>query len=418
MAQLGGVIVAWGWLLFLFLALWVAWETYLFIKHVDYTNAIKWTFLEITVPEDTPQTPKAMENAFDVWGGIHKDPDLIEKYFEGYFLAWYSCEIQCKRDQVRYILVVPTVHAKFFEGVVYGQYSAAHVTEVEDYTQEYSFRDLEKKYDLYGTEIVLVKDDYYPIRTYREYEDTFAEDDKYVDPHQALIEAYTNIGEGEQFWVQVLVKPVAGDDIQKWADKGQDKIAEISGQKKEVPEGIWAQLSGLLTKLPGEILGAFVNGPTTPEDKKKEALELRFHNPAQDAEMKGILLKVSHSAYKTKLRLIYIAPVGKLDKPSISKAIGVFKQFNTFHLNSLKPDPATKTNGPNYVLKQSRRHFRKKSVLLNYQWRDFWGDESGQMLVAEELATLYHLPVKYLKSPVVRHSPSGLGSPPDNLPYV
>jgi hypothetical protein len=416
-AQFSEAIFIWGWLFILFFALWIAWETYKYLKHVDYFSAIRWTFLQVTVPEESAQTPKAMENAFDVWGGIHKNPDLIEELFEGYMLAWYSCEIVCTKNRARYILVVPTDHAKFFEGVIYGQYPTAAVQEVEDYTQEFSYQNLEKDYDLYGTEMILAKDDIYPIRTYREYEDALAEDDKFVDPHQALIEAFTNVEDGEHFWVQILIKPIAGEENAKWAEKGQERIQELAGTAPKKPPSVTGGLADIAKSLPGDLITSVTRGPMEVDSKDKKSYEFRLLDPAQEAEMKGILLKITRSSFRVKIRVLHIAPIGKLHKPNIGKAIGAFKQFWSFQFNQQFPDPVTKTNGPNYILKKTRRSYRKRAILLNYQWRDFWGDKSGEMYNAEELATMYHFPIKYVHSPGIERAQAGFGSPPANLPY-
>jgi hypothetical protein len=416
--QLADVLLAWGWLFLVFLALWIAWETYLYIKHIDYVSAIQWTYLQVRVPEDSAQTPKSFENAVEVWGGIHKDPDLIEKLFEGYFLPWYSCEIQCLKGIARYIIVVPTGHAKFMEGVIYGQYPTAEVREVEDYSQMFTYQNIEKTFDMWGSEVILAKDDFYPIRLYREFEDTFAEDDRFVDPHQALIETFTNINEGEHFWVQILVKPMAAKTIDKWAEQGQEKISELSGSEKKEKPGWFKAIGEVLLNIPGAALTALLSGPQEAPEKKKDEKKFKIYNPSEDAEMKGILQKVSRAGFKVKIRVMHFAPVGKLHKPNYGKAIGVFKQFSSFQLNQLKPDGASKTNGPNYVLKQTRRRYRKRKILLDYQQRDFWGDTSGDMMSAEEIATLYHFPIKYVRSPAIERATSGLGSPPENLPYI
>lgn len=415
-SQLSGVILTWGWLLIVLLILWIAWEVYIFIKRLDYVQGIKLTFLQITVPEDTPQTPKAMEQAFEVWGGIHKNPDLIEKYFEGYLLPWYTCELQCTRNKVRFIMVVPTVHRKFFEGVIYGQYPSADIREVEDYAREFTVRDLEKTFDMYGTELILSEEDFYPIRTYHEYEDALAEDERYIDPLQALIEAFTTCEEGEHYWVQLLVKPIDAGDIQKWAEKGQERILKLSGREKKEELGLLRKTTSILVGLPGDLLQLAVGG--VGEEKRPEQRERFFMTPSEQEEAKGILQKVIRSGFKVKIRLAHFAPAGKLHKPNISKTIGVFKQFNTAHLNSFYPDPNSKTNGPNYILKQTRRNWRKRKVLLDYQYRDFWGDRSGYMMTAEELATLFHFPSKYGRSPSIERATAGLGSAPDNLPYT
>lgn len=415
-SQLSSVLLTWGWLLIVFLIMWVAWEVYIFLKRIDYVSAIQLTFLQITVPDDTIQTPKSMEQAFEVWGGIHKNPDLIEKYFDGYMLAWYSCELQCLRNKVRFIMVVPTVHRKFFEGVIYGQYPSAEIREVEDYAQQFSIADLEKTYDMYGTELILEKDDYYPLRTYLAYEDALAEDERYIDPLQALIEAFTSCEEGEHYWFQMLVKPIDSRSIRQWSEKGQERIMKLSGREKKEKPTLLAMLVSTFVALPGELLSTMLGN--TAEDDKREVKERFFMTPSEQEEAKGILQKITRTGFKTKLRVMHFAPAGKLHKPNVSKTIGVFKQFNTFHLNSLYPDPSSKTNGPNYILKLTRRNWRKRKILVDYLYRDFWGDKSGYMMSAEELATLFHFPSKYGRSPSIERATSGLGSAPDNLPFV
>lgn len=410
------MLLTWGWLFIVFFALWIAWEVYLFIKHIDYISAIHFTYLKITIPDESPETPKGMEQAFEVWGGIHKDPDVIERYFEGYFLAWYSCEIFCTRNKAQFILVIPTNHVRFFEGVIYGQYPTANIEETDDYALRYSFRDLEKTFDMYGTELILTDDEIYPIRTYLNYADVLAEDDKFVDPLQALLEAFTTIEEGEEFWFQLLVKPVSAKVIKSWAKKGENKMLEISGRAPKEKPSVVQEFFSYMASLPGEILGVLV-GPAG-ETKEEEKVRPVFLNPGEQAVVQGILDKVSRSGFKTKIRVIHIAPPGKLHKPNISKAIGVFKQFSSFNLNGFKPDPDIKTNGPNYFFKASRRRVRKRNILLNYQWRDFWGDDSGFMMSAQELSTLYHFPTKYGRSPSIQRATAGLGTPPENLPFA
>lgn len=406
-----------GWVFVVFLILWTAWEAYLLVKMGDYVAAIEWTFLQIRLPDDAEETPKMMQVAYEVWGGVHKGPDLNELYFDGYLEAWFSCELHLEANKVRYIMVVPTAHRKIFEGVIYGQFPRAEIKEVEDYTRRFDVADIRKKFDMYGTEIILVKDDIYPIRTYIEYENKFGEEDKYVDPHQAIVEMLSHVGPGEEFWIQILIRPMDAEYIAKWSEEGAKEIAKISGQAKESPPTFGEQLRSFFTSLPGEILSILsTNNP--PESSDKDELKLRFFNPGDEAKMKGILQKTSQSGFKVKIRAVYLAPVGQLSKPNIGRLIGAFKQFSTWNLNSLKPDGSTKTNGPNYVLRDKRRYYRERQVFVNFQSRDFWGRFSGQWFNAEELATLYHFPVKYVRTPGLERAKAGQKTPPPNLPYV
>ncbi len=416
-SALGPSLFAFGWILLVFLILWIGWSTYLLLKMNDYVSAIQWTFLQIRLPDLSEETPRSMETAFDIWGGIHKSPDLNEKYFDGYIEAWYSCEIEIRAGQVRYIMVVPTAHRRIFEGVIYGQYPRAEITEVEDYSLRYNWRDLRTKFDIYGTEIDLTKDDFYPIKTYKSYETPLAENDRYVDPHQGMIEALAAVGPGEEFWIQILVRPLSGSQTEKWKDKGEAEVAKISGQEKKQGPSLASQIGDFFMAIPGEVMSGFLKGPGE-ESKKKEELKFKLFNPVDEAKMKGILQKVSQNSYKVLIRGIHIAPPGQLQKPSIGRLIGAFKQFNTLNLNSFKPDSKTRTNGPNYIMRDARRKFRERSILLKYQWRDMWGIDAGRWMSAEELATLYHFPVKYVRAPGVQRSKAGLHSPPDNLPYA
>lgn len=422
LVEFSSVLLATAWLIVFWLVLWTAWRVFKILSTADYVGAIQWTCLQITIPEDNPQTPKSMENAFEVWAGVHKAPDVIEKFFEGYLDAWYSCEIHCEPNRVRYIMVVPTLHRKFFEGVIYGQYPAAEVREVEDYTQNYNYQDLEQKYDLFGSEIILARDDFFPIRTYEDFADELAEDDKYIDPHQAMIEAFTNIHPGEEFWVQILIRPVDSKVVDEWVKKGEKEVGKIAGTEEEkASSNLIGKSFDVAARVPGDLFKAVMHGPLTADagaSKSKDLPGFHLYTPVDDAKMKGIVQKISHNGYKVKIRVMYMSPPGKFRKPAQSIAIGAFKQFNTFHLNSFKPDSATKTSGPAYFLKNQRRRLRKRKILLLYQWRDFWGADSGYFLTANELATLYHFPGKYLRAPVVERSLSGLGSAPENLPYA
>lgn len=416
-----GLILGYGWIVAVGLLLWIIWEIYKALKVFDYISSIEWAYLQITLPETAIQTPKSMENVFEVLGGIHKGPDVVERYFEGFLESWYSCELHCTQGRARYILVVPAAHRKFFEGVVYGQYPTAEITEVADYAQEFSWSNLEKTFDMYGTEIILTNDDIYPIKTYGEYEDALAEDERFIDPHQSLIESFTNLDEGEQFWVQVLVRPVSPNTVQKWADAGEKVINKLAGKKEERNPGLFGQLLQPIFTFPSDLFRVFAVGPIIPGEgggTGEPLLKFPITSPADDEKMKGILVKTAHGAFKTKIRIIHLAPIGKLRKPNINRALGTFKQFNTFNLNSFMPDSTTRTNKPDYFLREFRRYQRKRRILLYYQWRDFWGVESGFMLSAEELSTIYHFPAKYFRAPAVERAKAGLGSAPENIPFA
>ncbi|HSX25203.1 MAG TPA: hypothetical protein VLG69_04525, partial [Candidatus Andersenbacteria bacterium] len=323
--QFGPTLLTFGWLIVVWMIMWIAWKTYLLIKMIDYVSAIEWTFYQVTLPEESEETPRSMEVIFEVMGGIHKSPDFNEKYFDGYLEAWASFEIFCTQNSAKFIIVVPTPHKRLFEGIIYAQYPRADITEVPDYTQRYNVEDLRKKFEMWGSDIILTEDDIMPIKTYKEFEASLAERVPFVDPMQIIVEALTNIEPGEEFWIQVLVRPMDGKKIKAWEKRGEKKIAEISGQAKKEKPGMWENAKEFMSALPGEFFSAIFKGPIEVSSEKEEKV-LRFFNPVDDAKMKSILQKVSGNGYKTKIRIVHIAPVGQLKKPNISRGFGVFKQ--------------------------------------------------------------------------------------------
>lgn len=417
-ATLAPSLLTWGWALALFYTLWLCWILFRFLKVLDYVGSIKFTVLQITLPDTAEETPKSMENAIALWGGVHKAPDLYEKFFEGYQEAFYSLEVQCTAERVRYFMVIPEVHRQFFEGVVYGQYPEAEIREAPDYTLRFSPLRVREDFDVYGTDMMLANSDIYPFRTYTQYDDPLAPNDRFIDPHQALVEAYSNVKPGEEYWLQVVVWPKGADETLEWMAEGEKEIARITGRVKEKGPGFFANLWNFLLGIPRDILSVALGGePGGGAAAAKGGGDIHFFDPVETAKMEGILRKITREVYPTMVRIIYIAPKGKLHKPNVGRAIGGFKQFNTFHLNAFRPNPKTKSNGVDYIMKERRRAFRERAILAFFQWRDPVVGQRG-MLTAEEIATLYHFPAKWVKAPVLERAKAGTYSAPDNLPYV
>lgn len=418
--QIAPALLPWAWLLALFMSLWLCWTLYKFIKLLDYLGGMKWTVLQIRLPEDAEETPKAMENAIALWGGVHKAPDLFEQYFEGYVEWWYSLEVQCEADRVRYYMFIPEVFRQFFEGVIYGQYPTAEIREAADYALRFDPLRVREDFEVYGTDIILVKDDVYPIRTYTQYDDPLSPQDTFIDPHQALIEAYSNIKPGEQYWFQVIVWPTDHRKMAKWIAKGEKEIARITGRSKTLGEGFFKKFFSFFISLPRDMVNLATGGRLGPGAPATGGSDIHFFDPVETAKMEGILRKISREAYPTRVRVMYLAPKGQLHKPNVGRALGGFRQFNTFHLNSFKPDPKTKSNGVDYIMKERRRRYRERAILAEYRWRDPYGTGGmgPPMMTAEEIATLYHFPAKWVKAPVLERTKAGTYSAPDNVPYV
>ncbi len=75
------------------------------------------------------------------------------------------------------------------ESAIYAQYPEAMITEVDDYVSGIPDDYPNETHDVWGTEWTLVTNQYYPIRTYKDFEDSSAED-IFKDPMAALLESF------------------------------------------------------------------------------------------------------------------------------------------------------------------------------------------------------------------------------------
>ena len=83
---------------------------------------------------------------------------------------------------------------------IYAQYPDSEITEVaEDYVNLLSASLPDDTNDLFGSEIILSKEDYYPIRTYPEFEEKSSGPDyvKRIDPLASLAEVLSSLEVGE-----------------------------------------------------------------------------------------------------------------------------------------------------------------------------------------------------------------------------
>src|SRR3989344_4430100 len=86
-------VITWWWivlpplLFFTFLVLWIYYLT------SGYLTKMSWSMLEISVPKEVFQTPKAAENIFSALHSMSPPPEFMEKIWKGKIQDYLSLEI-------------------------------------------------------------------------------------------------------------------------------------------------------------------------------------------------------------------------------------------------------------------------------------------------------------------------------------
>lgn len=409
-ANLISVVGAGGWLVLLVLLGAILYKMYMDSIQVKYIMAMKWTFLRIRVPEENTRNPRSMEEAFNAMHGIEKKPDLLEVYLDGYVQSWVSLELRGTHEGVSFIMRVPTGNVPLVQAAIYAQYPEAEIEEVSDYMLNFPIDRIEKDFDLWGTEFVLREPDAYPIKTYVDFEDEFAEDSRYVDSIASMTEVLGSVRAGEEIWMQIVARPAILAD---WKKEGKNLALKLAG--REVPK------KQTLMDKAFENLGATVNAVVTlggkVEEKKKDKdlLGIMKLTPGEVDVIKDIQRNVSKAGYQCEFRVIYIAALPVYSRRMrVNAILGLLRQFigaNSFALNG-----RFTTSRPTYGFVKTRQLQRKRRILTRMQQRYF--AESGYVLNVEELATIYHFPVEYVKAPAIERTRSKRGEAPHNVPLA
>jgi hypothetical protein len=202
----------------------------------------------------------------------------------------------------------------------------------------------------------------------------------------------------ETAWIQLLISPTGaptGNDLKKQGDALIKKIIEDRSPKRYDKEGALVPSFGTLSLTRGD-----------------------------QEIIKAIEEKTAKLAFQVTLRFLYIDKKDTFSPENISAIMGSFQQFNTAHMNGLKPE-VTAFGGllarlfPWY---KKVRVFAKKRRLYDYYVQRRFGysgrlrDEKLPILNIEELATIFHFPSLVVKAPKLQVLPSRKGSPPINLP--
>ncbi|MCL5006835.1 MAG: hypothetical protein M1153_01670 [Patescibacteria group bacterium] len=405
-------------LIFLILGGAVFYDWFIHKKIRGYINRIKWVTLQVHVPSANFKSAKSMEQVFVSLHGTYSfGIKPIEVYKEGKIEDWLSCEMVGDGNGVRFYVTAPAKYRNLIESSFFSQYPDVEIEQVEDYTKDLPEVIPNKNYDLFGQDYILARDSFYPIRTYREFEEI--KEEKSTDSLSTLMEAMSNLKGEERIWVQALIK-ASGDD---WKKKGESEIAKIAGQaKKEEKHGDFV---GNVFQFIKNLIAAPVVYPTWKDAAEKKAEQaMKFLNPYEQNIAKAIGNKIGKIGFETIVRVLYIDKKEGFNKANLSALSGAFRVFNTQDLNAFRPGNGTLTSATKVgkTFKQGRLLERKKLLFEAYRRREPKLPISQKLklqdsvLNVEELATIYHPPASFVQAPRLTQLEAKKGTPPMNLP--
>lgn len=403
-----------GWVFLIGLSFWIIAYIWLMWRRSIYDRKRRFIMLAVDIPRDNLQTPKATEQMITHLSGAHDGPKREDKWVEGRIEESFGLEIVSIGGYIQFVIHLHEKFRDLVESAIYAQYPDAEITEIEDYTEP--FRKIKfpnDEWNMWSCELVPTNKEFYPIRTYPEFEHPLTQEFK--DPLAAMLENMSKLGPDEQLWFQIIVT----NTDTSWVKNGEILVKKLIGAR-DVPKEkrpFWS----VLIDMPLKFFG-FLSEITTPkaieEGQVFEPPSLMQHiSPGTRNKVEAIEEKLSKVGFSTHVRFLYIAKKESYSGQRVDEMFGAIKQFNTLDMNGLKPSKkmVSKVYG---LFKNFRKAYRNNILMRLYRLRGraYTPGYFGNIMNSEELATLYHFPLSSVKAPLVKKTEAKRAEPPMSLP--
>jgi len=279
-------------------------------------------------------------------------------------LPWITLEIAKVRGEIFFYVAVPRRFQSFIEKRINSIYSDALVEKTKD------FNIFGHKEAVFCGYLKAARPVYLPIKTYTQLE---------TDPLSSITNTFTKLQEREEAAVQISLRN-AGDS---WRARGRQLVAAMRKGKtfsKAMSE------TGLAASLAA---------------KKEE--DPNFAPPAMQNDeelMKAMEAKLAKRAFAANIRIVVSIQDELRSEEVFDQLAGAFDQFSAPEMNSFR---AVK-----------RRGRAGTGILRDYIYRNFNAGQQS-VLSTEELASVYHFPTPFLKTPNVKASGSKIAPVPANI---
>lgn len=375
---------------------WGATELWIARRQAKYVAGLKWKVLHISVPKDTVQTPKGIENFFSIMIGAKGGINFKDKWLTGKVPAWFSFEIVSRGGRIGFYVYTQEKFRDAIEAAMYAQYPEASIVEVEDYAQDIPTEFPSEDWGMWGSEMILKNDTYLPIKTYELFEHQGEKDNRFKDPLLGLLEALGSIGPTEHFYFQLIISP---PDDQGWTKDGQKFVnglyGKSSGGKKKgfFGEAFGWFFEGLLEQSVGLTLGG--------GEEKKESPGLPNLTPFEKEQADAVSKKISKIGWLSKIRLIYWAPAEDMRTGNVAGMVkGIMQQYTHQGLNGFTfHGPSTPQD--DYFWQEWGIPATLRNISNRYKSRSLGDGATPSIMNVEELATFWHFPSADARTPVL-----------------
>jgi hypothetical protein len=285
----------------------------------------------------------------------------------------FSFEIVASDNKIAFYFAAPKSSARYLEQQITAHYPEAVIEEVQDYNS------FSPKSQVSAAYLKTTKSFIFPLKTYQKME---------VDPMNSIINVMSKLAKDESIALQYVVRSAQSG----WHHQLKKTVTKII-EKNSVKDGISA------TNNVWQILGFFGSifssaKPAVNPDKIPKTLTEVEREMLKEMEEKN-----SKSGLDVNIRIIACANTKIQAKLYLDNIASSFGEYNNY------------TYGNNF----SRALGKEKEVIPDFIYRRFH-DNISFLLNAEELASIFHFPLKYTETPNILWLTSKTAPAPAEVP--
>jgi len=426
------ILISYVWPLVALVMLWRLFEqTYLFWRQEKFRHDTEYVVLELRIPREVTKSPKAMEQVLSAIHFTRNAPaQFDERWIEGENPRAFSLEMVSLGGEVHFYVRIPKKIMGVVEASFFSYYPDVEVIEVPDYIDRVprTVQDLKKQgYETWGVEMILAKDEAYPIKSYLEFESP--DENKQYDPISTILEVMAKAKKEEVIAVQINLIPC--DHL--WAEKWKPLVKALTDKKSGGGSSVRTK-----TEFPGGILPAFTiekAGGGGEADFVKTAMR----SPGETDVLKAVETNLSKQAFETVIRFAYFAPEAMFYYSFPARGLmAAFNQYSALNMNTFIPNARTSTKTAGWVyphiFPKIRSEYKKQRFLYNYARRTMpVGSFIGKLITShlfnwnfntsksfrlsiQSVATVFHPPTfMTLTAPHMKRVESKKAGPPAGL---
>jgi len=414
---------------------WLFWRRELFKQSKEGMHRI---ILEIRVPLEIKKSPRAMEQVLTTFHQMgNYAANIKELWWDGEVTRWFTLEVASFGGEVHFYVSVYHKYRNLVEAAFYAFYQDVELIEAEDYTKRFpeNIQEMYRQgYDLWGSEMVLLKDSFYPIKTYEDFESP--DEDKQYDPMSSFLEFLSQVKAEQMVGIQIHITPI-GD--RGWTKKYEPEVKKLK-EASQRGGGESKKKASTKTSFPGGILPALevVGGKEKKSDF--DVLKSLSRSPGETDILRAIEENLARPAFKTLIRFIYFSPLSTFYDSFARRGFGgSFNQYASMDLNMFVRNENISTRVDLWtwsfprLFPGVRREYRKQRLLYDYRKRkkplyNFmgkvitshffnWNFKSKEFLMNTKcLASLFHPPTSMvLTAPHLKRVESRKGGAPAGL---